>query len=340
MRAMILSAGLGQRLRPHTEKVGKPALPFLNLPLICYPFFHLNKLGLSQLVVNTHHCPESIKTATQNLGYSPIQFSHESPEILGSGGGIKQAEDYLRGEGNFIVANGDEILLAPHGLKAFWEEHLKSGAIASLFLCPHPDVGTRFGGVWCNADGEVRGFGKSPTEPGLKGLHYTGFIALADRVFDYLPKNQVSNILYDALTHALTKGESVRGHLEENIWYETGSEADFLRASQSCLKHLMLGDEYGRSIEELLNHFGRILLPQAPGVWVGERTTIPSSVSIEGPCLVGNHVEIGANTQIRGFGIIGDNCTVGNNCVLENGILGPNLTLPANSQQQNFLTLP
>src|SRR6187402_2717354 len=99
MKAMILCAGLGTRLRPHTEKLAKPAIPFLNIPLLGYSLFHLETLGLSTLVANTHHLPETVKKAalfaTVGSKYKTF-FTEEQPEILSSGGGIWRAEQYLR----------------------------------------------------------------------------------------------------------------------------------------------------------------------------------------------------------------------------------------------------
>ena len=58
MRAMILTAGLGTRLRPITDRYAKPAVPFLNVPLLCYPLELMRELGAKRLVLNTHHLPE------------------------------------------------------------------------------------------------------------------------------------------------------------------------------------------------------------------------------------------------------------------------------------------
>jgi len=323
MRAMILAAGFGQRLRPHTEKCGKPALPFLNLPLMCYPFFYLSKLGISKLVINTHYSAQSIRQASNKLNYPQIHFSHENPDILGSGGGIKQAEPLLKGEGNFLVANGDEVLISSHGLQDFWYSHLKSDAIASLLLCDHPKVGHYFGGVWVDNQNRVKNFGKQPITSNLDGLHYTGFLALSDKIFDYLPQGQASNILYDALTKAIANGELVRGYFKQNTWYETGNEADFLDASNKCLQHLINGDNCSRVLKEIHHHFDRVLTPISSGIWVGQNCDIHGSVTVDGLALIGNGVKINPSVHIKGFSVIGDGTVIERNCVVENCVLGP-----------------
>lgn len=264
MRAMILAAGLGERLRPHTLKCAKPALPFLNLPLICYPWYHLQKVGASELIVNTHHCADSIKHAVQLFGLSHVQFIHESPLILGSGGGIKNARDDLAGDRHFLVANGDEVLLDPSGVDELWRRHTSEDNLATLLVCQFPGVGTKFGGVWCDPTERVINFGKTPDSEGLVGFHYTGFIALSDRVFDYLPAGQISNILYDGLASGMAKGEVVKVHRAEPYWFETGSEADYLSASQNCLKHLIDGDPQEFSLRNSIITMAGCFFPMDP----------------------------------------------------------------------------
>ncbi|MEK6556075.1 MAG: sugar phosphate nucleotidyltransferase, partial [Bdellovibrionota bacterium] len=94
MKAMILTAGLGTRFRPHTDKLAKPALPFLNIPLMGYSLFHLESLGIKDLVLNLHHLPQTIRavaaqcttqgslSSNSNPPYK-IHFSDETSMILG-----------------------------------------------------------------------------------------------------------------------------------------------------------------------------------------------------------------------------------------------------------------
>jgi len=339
MRAIILAAGIGERLRPHTLRSAKPALPFLNLPLICFPWFHLQRVGVTTLVVNTHHCPETLKAAAAVIGCPNTSFTFESPQILGSGGGIMNAESLLRGEQSFLVANGDEVLLAPTGLTELWQQHAREKNLATLLVCEHPEVGSKFGGVWCDPQGRVHGFGKAAPSGGLRGLHFTGFMALSDRVFAFLPKGQPSNILYDGLVAGLAAGERVACTLTDNNWYETGSEQDFLAATKQCLLHLFGGDEQGRFLEQLFYHYGRVLFPQNSQLIVGKDCAVDPSARFEGPCLLGNGVTVGSNVTIKKYAVIGDATTVAEGCVLDQTVLGRNLSLSARTTLSQVLRL-
>ena len=246
MKGLILAAGLGTRLRPLTNTIPKPAIPFLNVPLGYWAMFHLIHAGVDELVVNTHHLPEKIVTLFEAVQdkVKALHFSHETEKILGSGGGIGHARKFLTPsqgllskifksrekliqEHSFWVANGDEVLL-PENIDLFkntWRGHLASGNLATLIVIENPDVGTKFGGVWCDDAMNVRGFGKTPPSSGLKGYHFTGFQVLNARVLSLIPPGE-SNIFYDILVGAITKGERVSAVLTKGIWIETGNMDD------------------------------------------------------------------------------------------------------------------
>src|SRR6185312_3491165 len=97
MRALILSAGLGERLRPLTLRRAKPAVEFLNMPMLAFPYFWLDSVGLSDAVFNTHYLPETVRHAAMHVvrPSTQLHFTHEDA-ILGSGGGIWNARFQLR----------------------------------------------------------------------------------------------------------------------------------------------------------------------------------------------------------------------------------------------------
>ena len=109
MKAMILAAGFGTRLRPLTDKVPKPMVPILNRPILEHTIHLLRTHGITDITINLHHQPEMI---TDYFGDGEkygvqLHWSHE-PEILGTAGGIKKAQQWLDGE-SFLVINSDVV---------------------------------------------------------------------------------------------------------------------------------------------------------------------------------------------------------------------------------------
>src|SRR5205823_12822683 len=106
-QGFVLGAGLGMRLRPLTDDLPKPLVPIFQKPLITFAFDHLLAAGCDKLVVNTHRLPERFADVFPESLYRDrrILFLHE-PEILGTGGGIKNAHRFFGNE-PFVVYSGD-----------------------------------------------------------------------------------------------------------------------------------------------------------------------------------------------------------------------------------------
>jgi mannose-1-phosphate guanylyltransferase len=243
MNLMVLAAGLGTRLRPYTDTLPKPAIPFLRVPLAQYGLALFDWQNINNLVVNTHHLPEKVEQVFRALPWpsEKLIFSHE-PKILGSGGGIRQALPSLLGQGHFAVINGDEVLFpSTIGLmeEAFAFHRWHKG-IATLIALDHPEVGHRFGGMWLEGSGsKISKFSKTAIA-GHRGLHFPGILILRDDVRRYFSTNpqQEENILYETLTRAMQAGEDVHAFQTEAQWFETGNQVDFLAAARTCTEAL------------------------------------------------------------------------------------------------------
>ncbi len=318
MKLMLLAAGLGTRLRPVTDARAKPAVPFLNIPLLYYPFSLAEPLGIDELVVNTHHRPEQVAELARAIpGFAGrVRVSHEAEKPLGSGGGVQSARRWLEAEADFLVANGDEVIFPsrPDAAAELMRRHRASGALATLLVMRHPQAGGKFGAVWTARDGRVSGFGKQrPDGSGADDvpLHYVGVVALSRRVFKHLPDGE-SNLLYDALLAGLRDGETVRVFEDPCVWFETGNIPDFLAASRRMLEIIGTPDEPGlfkRMTARFARGHGR--RPE----WGGLN-------------FVGADVRAAGRTTINGFAVIGDGCVLGRDCALENCVLLPGARVP------------
>lgn len=242
MQAFLLAAGLGTRLRPVTDAYAKPAVPFLNVPLLFWSLELVQQLKPTSLVINLHHLPQTV----QNLMKSPAarslnsSWSLEADAPLGSGGALTfAASQGLLTDEELIVANADEVILPLNktAMSRLLAKHRQSGAIATLLTMRHADAGTKFGGVWHDGTGNVFGFGRDRTlyPKAKEALHYVGVLLLNKRVLKYLPEKGESNLLYDGLLSAIRAGEKVVAHEEELFWQETGNAHDFLEATSAAL---------------------------------------------------------------------------------------------------------
>lgn len=250
MNALLLSAGVGSRFRPTTDKIAKPAILFLNIPLMAYMLYYLEKAGLKNLVFNTHHLPQTVELAAKQLtrGQSyTVQFSHE-PVLLGSGGGICQAKKFLCTDIHsdkypdeyFVVANADEVFLFNHleGLKPLIDFHKTRGALATLLTTEHPEAGKSMGGVWFNPSGEIFRLGGVHAEPGAK--HFTGVFIFSRRIFSYMPAaGSEFHIFKDCLHKAMAAKEKVLAFHDPHLtWFDMSSEGAHAASTGRALKLL------------------------------------------------------------------------------------------------------
>lgn len=321
MRALILSAGLGERLRPLTLQRAKPAVEFLNIPMLAFPYHWLDTLKLKDLVFNTHHLPDSVRHAVMHVvePSQPIFFSHEKT-ILGSGGGIWAARPFLDGEDHFWVANADGVILLPHDdiLKDMLAFHIKKQALATLLVCPLEGVGTRIPGIWLDSTGEISAFGKTPRAQYSECLHYASVMILSKRIWKYLPEGS-SNIFYDVIDPLLVNDERAYGfRVDDMAWFETGNVADYLSSTSRCLDLLNSKGPLSLALEKILARYAG---------------AFSISGSLGAMQMVAESSHISSSAQIKGFSVIGHNCVVGKNCEVRNSVLLPGSAL---ADQQNL----
>lgn len=132
MKAMIFAAGLGSRLKPWTDAHPKALAIVNDKSLLQRNIEFLQKIGITQVIINVHHFAEQIIDAIQaNNGWgSAITISDETKEVLETGGGLKKAAWYFAEEENFVLMNAD--VLTDMNMSAMIEQHKKKMAIATL----------------------------------------------------------------------------------------------------------------------------------------------------------------------------------------------------------------
>jgi mannose-1-phosphate guanylyltransferase len=175
MKAMILAAGKGTRVRPLTYDLPKPMIPILGKPVMAYLVEHLARYGITEIMVNVSYLHEKIEEYFGEghqfgvqIGYSFEGYTNNEgevvPEPLGSAGGIKKIQEF----GGFfddttIVLCGDAII--DLDIKSALFEHRRKGALASVITREVPwDKVPSYGVVVTDADGRIRAFQEKPRQ--------------------------------------------------------------------------------------------------------------------------------------------------------------------------------
>ena len=244
MRAMIVAAGLGMRLRPLTTLRPKPALPVGGIPLLACTLAWLRANGVSEVAINVHHLPDVLEASARH--HCPpgmqIRFSREDT-LLDTGGGISRLAGFLRESDPCLLVAGD--MLVDADLRALIAQHRDAGNAVTMLLREEARI-RDFGSIGVDKAGRVRRIATrmdlgSETRAGL----YTWVNVVSPRAFDTMPARSTFNHFDDWIAPMLRAGaQDIRGELDLPCrWEPVGTLPEYLHANLhppklSYLEHL------------------------------------------------------------------------------------------------------
>jgi len=232
MRAMILAAGLGTRLRPITDGLPKPLVPVAGRPNIERIIEHLKRHGITEIVINLHHLAGTLRRALSDgsaLGVS-IEYSLEEGEILGTGGGIRRAAPML-GRETFVVVNGD-VLFTPDIGRAL-AVHRERGALATLVVREDPRS-EELGPVGLDDAGRVRRLVSAGTAAlGPRTHMFTGVHVIEPALLAHLPeKGCIVRGTYMPMVEA---GGPIQAVPDRGYFCDLGTPSSLLEANSALV---------------------------------------------------------------------------------------------------------
>ncbi|MBZ5530985.1 MAG: nucleotidyltransferase family protein [Acidobacteriia bacterium] len=195
MKAFILAAGNGTRLRPLTDKVPKCLLPIQGVPLLEIWLRHCEAAGVREALVNSHAHAQQVKEfVAGRAGVVQVSVAEE-PELLGSAGTLADNRGLVAGEGAFFVFYGDVLTNA--SLSALWEFHREKRLPVTLGITQVADP-SRCGIVSADESGIVRGFVEKPSHP-ESNWAFGGVMVASQEIFDAIPGRRPADIGFDVL---------------------------------------------------------------------------------------------------------------------------------------------
>jgi mannose-1-phosphate guanylyltransferase len=217
MKAMLLAAGEGTRLRPLTDQVPKPMLPIAGRPVLEHNVRLLARCGIRDLVINLHHAADVIATYFGDgsaWGVS-ITYSYE-PELLGTAGAVAKLGRYF--DSTFLVVYGDNLTACDvRQLEIF---HRRKAGIGTVALF-HREDPTGSGIAALADDDRIIGFLEKPL-PHQIFSHWVnaGLLVLEPEVLNYIPRSLASDFGRDVLPALLAAGRPLYGYRQpEALWW-------------------------------------------------------------------------------------------------------------------------
>lgn len=291
MKAMVLAAGLGTRLRPLTYEIPKPMVPVLDRPVMAHIVDLCGRQGFDDLVANLHYFPDTIRDYFGDR----LTYNFEE-ELTGTAGGVRQVADFF-GDDPIVVISGDA--LTDVDLNALVERHRAAGGIATLTVKQVEDT-REYGVVIHDDDGRIQGFQEKPDPAeALSNLGNCGIYCFSPEIFDYFPKSEFADWAQDVFPALLEHDVPFHIHETTEYWNDVGSLGELRQGTFDALE-------------------GRLRLEAS-----GSGTDLPGDVEADGPVWIGEDCEIGAGVRLMGPVVIGDHCRVGDGAALRETIVFP-----------------
>jgi mannose-1-phosphate guanylyltransferase len=332
MKAMILAAGKGTRVRPITYTMPKPMMPILQKPVMEFLLELLRQHGFNQIMVNVSHLAEEIESYFrdgQRFGVQ-IAYSFEGRivdgtlmgEALGSAGGMRRIQDFSPFfDDTFVVLCGDALIDLDLTEAVKW--HKSKGSIATIIMksVPREDVSS-YGVVVTDDDGRIKAFQEKPkVEEALSTNINTGIYIFEPEVLDYIP----SGVEYDIGSQLFPKlveiGAPFYAIPMDFEWVDIGKVPDYWRAIRGVLSGEIKNVQIpGQKV--------------APGIYTGLNVAMNlDKVDITGPVYIGGMTRIEDGAKIVGPAMIGPNCWICSGAMVDNSVifewsrLGPGVSL-------------
>ena len=332
MKAMILAAGKGTRVRPITYTIPKPMIPILQKPVMEFLLELLKQHGFNQIMVNVSHLAKEIESYFRDgqrfgveIGYSfegRIVDGELVGEAVGSAGGMKRIQDFHPFfDDTFVVLCGDALIDLDLTKAVQW--HREKGSIATIIMktVPREEVSS-YGVVVTDETGRIKAFQEKPSvEEALSTDINTGIYIFEPEILDYIPSGQEYDIGSQLFPKLVEMGAPFYGLPMDFEWVDIGKVPDYWHAVRAVLS----GEVKNVSIP------GREV---RPGVYAGLNVAVNwDKVDIQGPVYIGAMTCIEDGAKIVGPAMIGPNCwvcsgaTVDNSVIFDYSRLGPGVRL-------------
>jgi len=320
MKAMILAAGKGTRVRPITHTVPKPLIPILQKPVMEFLVELLRQHGFDQIMVNVSHLADEIENYFRDgqrfgvqIGYSfegRIDEGKLVGEAIGSAGGLKRIQDfYPFFDDTFVVLCGDALIDLDLTAAVKW--HKAKGAIATVVMksVPKEEVSS-YGVVVTDEEGKIKAFQEKPSvEEALSTSINTGIYIFEPEIFNYIPSGVEYDLGGELFPKLVEMNAPFYGVTMDFQWVDIGKVPDYWRA----IRDVLMGKVKNVSIP---GHEVR------PGIFTGLNVAVNwDKIDIKGPVYIGGMTRIEDGAKIVGPTMIGSNCWVCKGATVDNSII-------------------
>ncbi len=320
MRAFVMAAGVGTRLRPLTYAVPKPMLSVVDKPVLEHTLELLKKYGIIDIVINLHYQADMIRDYFDDGSPWGMKITYSFEEqLMGTAGGVKKTEDFF--DDTFLVMSGDG--LTDVNIENVVEFHKGKKALATIVV-KKVDARFDYGVVLADENGYVAKFLEKPSWGDIfANTVNTGIYVFEPEIFKYIPKDKPFDFGHNLFPFLLENNELISVYETKDYWCDIGNLHEYKRAQYDVLQRKVKVNIPGKNIGE--------------DIWVGANSHISPDVTFKGPVIIGKNTRIEKDVDIGEFTIIGDNGLVCSGAKLTNCIVWDNVYIDKNVHLNNCI---
>jgi mannose-1-phosphate guanylyltransferase len=308
LRALVLAAGLGMRLRPLTDGTPKPLLPVLGEPILAHTLRQLAAVGCEAAAINLHHGGDQVRRVLgDELAGLPLTYSFE-PRLLGTLGALRPLDDFLAAADLVLIVNGDSLCRWPFA--ELLRRHRERGAPATLLLAASADVAQFGGGVEIGRGGEVLALRPAASGGGTRRRVFAGAHVLSPRLVRRIAAMSMAvpaDIVRDLYEPLLAEEPGCLATLStRRRWHDLGTPRRYLAAAL---------DWAGAG---------------GGGRWISPSAVVSPAASVR-RVMIEADARVAAGAVVEGSVLL-PGARVGADCEVRDSILGPGVELATGSR--------
>jgi mannose-1-phosphate guanylyltransferase/phosphomannomutase len=333
MKAFIMAAGEGTRLRPLTYIRPKPLVPLANKPIILRIISLLKANGFTDVIINLHYQGDKIKEALGDGKEYGIDIVYSEEEVLlGTAGGVKKMEEAL--PDTFVVISGD--IATDINLREMLAFHKKRNALVTLAATIVDDP-TKYGVLSLNSDGKIQNFLEKPSRDKVfSPIVNAGIYILEKEVLKEVPPNKFYDFGKQLFPLLVERGAPMFGYLSSAYWKDIGNVWDYKKVHSDIGDGKLQIPLYGELFTDNVRVGIGTYIDRASffgNVFIGNDVELAEGVTIVGPTFIGDQTKIGRGVRIE-ESIIWENIYIEDDATIIRAVIGDNTKI----LKENYIT--
>ncbi len=320
MKAFVMAAGAGTRLRPLTYSIPKPMVPVVNKPVLEHTVENLKRHGVDEIMMNLHYYGEMISGYFKDGSEQKVKIHYSrEKKLLGTAGGVKKQEKFF--DGAFFVMSGDG--LTDIDLTSVLKFHKKKKSLATMVL---KEVDSKFdyGVTLCDKTGRIRKFIEKPSWSDVfSNTVNTGIYVFEPEVFRYIPEAKFYDFGSQLWPKLLKLKKRIYGYVMKEYWTDVGNLKEYRQGQKDALDGVIKLSIPGEMISNK--------------IYVGAGTKIDKSARLVAPCVIGRECVIEKNAVVGPYTSIAAKSRVMSGAKISNSILWGRVEVNKNVKLDNCI---